>query len=128
MGQLRAQLRSCVFKAIDEQDNTESGRSQFHWENPHAQKVTQGNEKIVAELFREYLEFYKMDYTLNIFGPEANLTGSTPDKSDLAKRAGMGKANEKKPIIVQILESFMKGDKGAPGPVAEKKEEKLPLV
>ena len=43
----------------------------------------------------------------------------------------MGKANEKKPIIVQILESFlnfMKGDKGAPGPVAEKKEEKLPLV
>jgi hypothetical protein len=78
--------------------------------------VTQGNEKLVAELFREYLEFYKMDYTLNIFGPEANLTGSTPDKGDLAKRAGMPKTSGQKPIIVQILESFMSGDKGAPAP------------
>jgi hypothetical protein len=36
LGQLRAQLRSCVFKCIDEQDQTETGRSSFHWENPSA--------------------------------------------------------------------------------------------
>ena len=112
-----------MFKCIDEQDNEETGRSQFHWENPHAQKVTKGNEKLVAELFREYLEFYKMDYTLNIFQPEANLTGST-DKADLAKRAGMGKATGQKPIIVQILEAFMSGDKGAPAPAAVEQERK----
>lgn len=66
-----------------------------------------------------------MDYTLNIFGPEANLTGSTPDKGDLARRAGMPKTNGQKPIIVQILESFMTGDKGAPAPSAaqEKKSQ-----
>lgn len=121
LGQLRAQLRSCVFKCIDEQDENESGRSQFHWENPHAQKVTKGNEKLVAELFREYLEFYKMDYTLNIFGPEANLSGST-DKADLAKRSGMPKSTDQKPIIVQILEAFMTGDKGAPAPPAIEKK------
>jgi len=66
-----------------------------------------------------------MDYTLNIFGPEANLTGSTPDKNELARRAGMSKTNGQKPIIVQILESFMTGDRGAPAPVAaqEKKNQ-----
>lgn len=57
-----------------------------------------------------------MDYTLNIFGPEANLTGPTPDKAELASRSGVKGANDNKPIIVQILESFMSGDRGAPGP------------
>ena len=115
-----------MFKCIDEQDESETGRSQFHWENPHAQKVTKGNEKLVAELFREYLEFYKMDYTLNIFGPEANLTGST-DKADLAKRTGMAKPNGQKPIIVQILEAFMSGDKGAPAPAAVEKKSQFEM-
>ena len=65
-----------------------------------------------------------MDYTLNIFGPEANLAGPTPDKSDLAKRAGMPKTSGQKPIIVQILESFMSGAKGAPAPYAPAAEKK----
>ena len=62
-----------------------------------------------------------MDYTLNIFGPEANLSGST-DKADLAKRSGMPKSTAQKPIIVQILEAFMSGDKGAPAPPALEKK------
>ena len=80
VGQSYQQVENDALEPLHANDpNGFSVNSQFHWENPHAQKVTQGNEKIVAELFREYLEFYKMDYTLNIFGPEANLTGSTPD-------------------------------------------------
>ena len=65
-----------------------------------------------------------MDYTLNIFGPEANLSGSTKDKADLAKRAGMPKSTAQKPIIVQILETFMSGDRGAPAPSSSAFEKK----
>jgi hypothetical protein len=40
LGQLRAQLRSCVFKVIDNQDQVEKSQgSGFHWENPSAKKV-----------------------------------------------------------------------------------------
>jgi hypothetical protein len=39
LGQVRAQLRSCVFKAIDNQDQVESKKSSFHWENPLARKL-----------------------------------------------------------------------------------------
>jgi hypothetical protein len=43
LGQLRAQLRSSVFKVIDNQDQGGADKSQgsgFHWENPKARKVT----------------------------------------------------------------------------------------
>jgi len=35
------------------------------------------------------MEYYKMDYSLNIFGPESNTMGKTEDKDDLARRTGM---------------------------------------
>jgi hypothetical protein len=46
-----------------------------------------------CELIREFLEFYKMDYTLNIFGPETNLQGKTADKADLARRAKLDRSS-----------------------------------
>jgi FGFR1 oncogene partner len=75
LGQLRAQLRSCVFKVIDNQDQIEKGQgSGFHWENPNAKKVLQHTSGVLcAELIRDFLEFYKLDYTLSIFMPEVNL-------------------------------------------------------
>ena len=48
---------------------------------------------IMCELIKDVLEFYKMDYTLNIFGPEANLPGKATDKQDLARRAKLEDTN-----------------------------------
>ena len=74
LGQLRAQLRSCVFKVIDNQDQVEKGQSSLHWENPNAKKVMQSASGVVcAELIREFLVFYRLDYTLQIYMPEVNL-------------------------------------------------------
>ena len=74
LGQLRAQLRSCVFKVIDNQDQIEKGQSSFHWENPNARKVLQSATGVLcAELVKDFLEFYKLDYTLAIYLPEVNL-------------------------------------------------------
>lgn len=76
LGQLRAQLRSCVFKVIDNQEQIEKSQgSGFHWENPQAKKIlSNASSLICAELVRDFLEFYKLDYTLSIFMPEVNLT------------------------------------------------------
>lgn len=70
LGQLRAQIRCSVFKIIDNQDDMENpgarGKSALHWENQRARELlrTSGATSILlAELIREYLEFYSLDYT-----------------------------------------------------------------
>ena len=55
---------------------------------------------MVCELIREFLEFYKMDYTLNIFGPETNLMGKTQDVEDLARRAKLDDGVPNKPVLL----------------------------
>ena len=75
LGNLRAQLRSRVFKAIEK--NAEPAAKQaagFQWQNPAAQKVHESEEsKLVAQLIKDYLEFFRMDYTLSVYTPEIAL-------------------------------------------------------
>ena len=75
LGNLRAQLRSRVFKAIEK--NAEPAAKQaagFQWQNPAAQKVHESEEsKLFAQLIKDYLEFYRMDYTLSVYTPEIAL-------------------------------------------------------
>ncbi len=47
---------------------------------------------LAAEVIREFMEFYRLDYSLAIFGPEANLKGKTENRNDLTKRAGLKSA------------------------------------
>ena len=76
LGQVRAQLRSCVFKAIDSSDQVESKKSSFHWENPLALKLRENPAStFAAEIIQEFMEFYRLKYSAAIFGPEANLNG-----------------------------------------------------
>ena len=90
LGQVRAQLRSCVFKAIDSQDQVESKRSSFHWENPLARKMRENPQStFAAEIIQEFMEFYRLNYSIAIFGPEANLKGKTSDRKALGQKAGL---------------------------------------
>jgi mannose/fructose/N-acetylgalactosamine-specific phosphotransferase system component IID len=72
---LRAQLRSRVFQAIEK--NAEPAAKQaagFQWQNPIAHRIHENEEaKLVAYLIKEYLEFYRMEYTLTTFIPEVAL-------------------------------------------------------
>lgn len=45
---------------------------------------------LMAEMIREFMEFYSMDYSLAIFKPEANLDGET-QRDQLAEKAGLDK-------------------------------------
>lgn len=117
LGQVRAQLRSCVFKVIDNQDQVEQRRSSFHFENPKAKELRASKQgTLMAELVREFMEFYRLDYSLAIFKPEANLTGDV-DKQDLAQRAGLSDLTEEgKPLLLQLLEAFCAGERGQGSP------------
>ena len=42
------------------------GKSALHWENAKAREVLSPNQEhavLLAELIREYLEFYRLDYS-----------------------------------------------------------------
>jgi hypothetical protein len=76
---------------------------------------------ICAELIREFLEFYRLDYTSQIYLPEVNLAHQkTMSKDELSRRAGLGQdaPQMNKPLLMQVLEGFLAGDHAAAQPAA----------
>ena len=72
----------------------------------------------MAELIREFMEFYRLDYTLAIFKPETNIKGDV-ERDELGQRAGFQNGiADNKPILMQVLEAFMSGERGAGSPAA----------
>ena len=58
---------------------------------------------LCAELIREFLEFHRLDYTLQIYLPEVNLAQSKAmSKDELSRRAGLGQdaAQQNKPLLM----------------------------
>lgn len=109
LGEIRAKLRSSVFKVIDNNDPSGKERA-MHWENPLAQKVLETTESaLAADLIREYMEFYRLDYSLSIFIPEANLKQDPQDRNNLVRRADVDKPSDKEPLLVQILKQRKSG-------------------
>ena len=69
---------------------------------------------LCAELVKEFLEFYKLDYTLSIYMPETNLNAQqVMSKDELQSKVGVANTAEHKPVLMHLLESFM----AAEGPV-----------
>jgi len=109
LGQIRAHLRSCVFKIVEQQDPSSKSSSYFMRGNPLAQKATETETgKICAELIKEYMEFYHLDYSLNIFTPELNLANQPVRKDEIQAKLGL---SEKKidncPVLFQIISTIM---------------------
>ncbi len=89
-----------MFKAIDSQDQVEQRKSSFHWENPLARKLRENPQSnFAAEIIQEFMEFYRLNYSLAIFAPEANLKGKTENRSMLASKAGVSGAADK-PLLL----------------------------
>ena len=71
---------------------------------------------LCAELIRDFLEFYRLDYTSQIYLPEVNLAHQNAmDKDELSRRAGLGQdaSKQNKPLLMQVLEGFLAGDRSA---------------
>lgn len=124
LGQIRAKLRSSVFKVIDNNDPSHKEKA-MHWENPLAQKVLETTESaLAADLIREYLEFYRLDYTLSIMIPEANLKQEPLERNDLVRRADIDRASDKEPLLIQILKERKAGGRPKPNIEASRDQPK----
>jgi len=59
---------------------------------------------LLAELIREYLDFYQLDYSKQIFLPETNLTTvNSSDNNKLVEDSKLNKhgpVDEKKPLLL----------------------------
>ena len=44
---------------------------------------------VAADLVRDYLEHYKLDYSLSIFIPEAGLKEEPIDRNEVSSKAGV---------------------------------------
>lgn len=124
LGSLRAQLRARVFKAIENYaDSNAKQQAGFQWQNPAAAKVHEDQDtKLVALLVKDFLEHYKMDYTLSVYLPEIALSGAQDQipKDELAAKTGLTKDGEG-PLLLQLL----KHSRVPPAPVAKKEDTKV---
>ena len=79
----------------------------FALENPLASKLMESPDGLMcAELIREFLEFYRMDYTLQVFVPECNLPADNKVREKLEAKLGLKRLSENPtvPILIQIVQ------------------------
>ena len=91
---------------------------------------------MALELMHEFMEFYRMDYTSNVFVHEANYKAST-ERQALSKfnlmivnKLNIGPVDQSKPLLASIIEKLVTGvvTKSSSGTVQlEKNLDKLPL-
>lgn len=73
----------------------------FQWQNPQVEKIhTHEDVLLSAHLVRDYLDTYKMDYTLSVYIPETALQHSklqkyVQHKEELGKLAGLDEQDAK---------------------------------
>ncbi|XP_069680561.1 centrosomal protein 43-like [Periplaneta americana] len=104
LSRIRAELRASVFLALEEQ---ESVMETDQFINKPLKAFLSTNEgALAASLVREFLEFFKLDFTLSVFDPETaqgkyyNYGG----RSKLMKDLKVDSINGKKgPLLAQIL-------------------------
>ena len=94
LSQIRAQIRASVFKAIEDENNTlppQANNDSFQWENKMAMKIKDDEELVViCKLFENLLQFYDLEYSLNVFMHEVNSTvvGDSEDLRILNSKKG----------------------------------------
>lgn len=82
-----------MFHAIETHaDSQAKHQAGFQWQNPTAQRIHENEEsKLIAQMIKEYLEFYRMEYTLSTYVPEVALQGSDSQVSreELIEKSGV---------------------------------------
>lgn len=61
------------------------------------------------DLIREFLEFYRMDYTLSTFIPESSLHSEPRSRADIEDKVGLDNCETSMPLIMHLLLAFKQG-------------------
>eukprot|EP00668_Euglena_longa_P000681 GGOE01000826.1.p1 GENE.GGOE01000826.1~~GGOE01000826.1.p1 ORF type:complete len:263 (-),score=40.59 GGOE01000826.1:477-1265(-) len=99
LGKFKAQLRKTVISVLDADSN-----QTLYAENPKAAAICSTDEGLLlAELIREYLQFYDLEYAESVFVPEASLPATSSSRAQLAATVCPGGADASAPLLAQVL-------------------------
>ncbi|KAJ9592692.1 hypothetical protein L9F63_015636 [Diploptera punctata] len=106
LAKIRAELRAGVFLALEEQECVMD--SDQYTNKPLKAFLSTTEGSIVACLVREFLEFFKLDFTLSVFDPETshgkyyNYGGRSKLMKDLHLENTNGKKGPLLPLVAEI--------------------------
>jgi len=96
---IKAQLRSKVYTVLNDQNQ--------HLQKPETHKVMETElGQISAELIRDFMEYFALNCTLNIFIPECHLPSKKKELTYIESKLKI-RASHEKPILFTILEKLM---------------------
>ena len=128
LGQIRAHLRSAVFKVVDEQDQQFNTGCGLKWENKSLYKILETKiGTLLAEIIREFMEYFRMDYSLSIFIPECGISPERLNRKEILGKIGImsNPENDKftaglhLPLLYYIINYFIAELKANPNKVIE---------
>ncbi len=126
LGQIRAHLRSAVFKVVDEQDQQFNTGCGLKWENKTLYKILETKiGTLLAEIIREFMEYFRMDYSLSIFIPECGISPERLNRKEILGKLGImsNPSNDKftaglhLPLLYYIINYFIAELKANPDKV-----------
>ena len=125
LSQLRAQVRASVFAAIEDQASQSLGKKNaFHWENSLCQELHKSSTGLAAiEVIHEFMEYFRMDYTMNVFSSESNYKKGACTRETLIKQLNI-QSQDKKPVLLLMLEQMI----GQMGSVQGVQQDSSPAV
>jgi hypothetical protein len=98
LGQIRAQLRANVYKAIDED---ETRPKPMH--RPPAKLKRRPLGHLMAEIVAEFFDFYQFRHSMSVFVPESNLGHKRRSRAEVATECGLGRVLQVVSILEQII-------------------------
>ena len=128
LGQIRAHLRSAVFKVVDEQDQQFNTGCGLKWENKTLYKILETKiGTLLAEIIREFMEYFRMDYSLSIFIPECGISPERLNRKEILGKLGIvpNPQNDKftaglhLPLLYYIINYFISELKENPNKVVD---------
>ena len=122
LGQIRAKLRSSVFKIVDDQDQKMNMGCGLKWENQNLYKISDTKIGFLsAEMIREYMEIMKMDYSLSVFIPECSISPEKINKDEIYAKLGvrMDESIQDLPIMYIMIYHFLFSVMSEPQKVSE---------
>lgn len=119
---IKAQLRSQVIKALEQQKKKDfKGASKYlqgsEISNPITKKVVSHPDGLLcAELIREFMTFYKMNLSLQVFEPEMSISSGFPKtRQEVEREVGLPSGNSEQPLLLTLLQAF----RGQPPPARQ---------
>lgn len=98
LGQIRAQLRANVYKAIDCDEEAQVSRP------PGSAKLNKSPVgRLMAEVVAEFFEFYEFRHSLFVFVPESNLGKERRGRTEVASDVGLVGVRSDVSILEQLV-------------------------